>query len=146
MWFSEGYATFMQYKLLALQGVLSEEEASAKCKKRLSETCAPYDSERPFLEVYSHLRSRYDYPGVYWGGACYFFQIDKELKERFNVSLLGVIKKYQQDGRMADDSMEEVIESLDRISESRIFSSMFERMMNEPARQSVHAYIEYVTQ
>ena len=63
-----------------------------------------------------------NYPALYWGGACYFMSVDKALMTKYNTNLLEVIHKYQQNGRLNDENLLEVIASLDRISNSAVFS------------------------
>ena len=66
-------------------------------------------------------RSR-NYPALYWCSACYFKSVDRALMTKYNTNLLEVIQKYQQNGRLNDENLLEVIASLDWISDSTVFS------------------------
>jgi len=48
--------------------------------------------------------------------------VDRALMTKYNTNLLEVIHKYQQNGRLNDENLLEVIASLDRISNSAVFS------------------------
>lgn len=123
MWFAEGYASFMQWYLLEKQGVLSSKVIEEKYRSKLQNATKKYDKDTPFIEKCRELLQRNDYPAVYWGGACYFFQVDAALRSQRNTDLFSVIKEYQRDGRMQDRDLNDLISSLDRISKSEIFSS-----------------------
>ena len=137
MWFSEGYASYMQYQVMWHQGVLTTAETNEKYKAKLKVNMPKYDSDDNFLEVSARLKKNYDYPAVYWGGACFFIQANTKLMKQKNISLNGVIRKYQQNGRNTDDNIEDVIVSLDRISDSKIFSELMETFINGSAREAV---------
>lgn len=127
MWFAEGYASFMQWHILEAQGILSAETVQEKYRTKLESAVKKYDKEISFIEMSRELLKRHDYPAVYWGGACYFFQVDSALRRQHHTDLFAVIKKYQQDGRLRDQNLEDLVNSLDRISQSEVFSSTLDK-------------------
>ncbi len=123
MWFSEGYASFWQWQILMQQGLYSEKEVMAKYMAKFNRIKGSYDTSESFLNSSNSLKSRHNYPGVYWGGACYFFKVNELLKSKHNTSLGEVIKIYQTTYRLKDEGLHDVILSLDKISKSKAFSS-----------------------
>ena len=138
MWFSEGYASFWQWKVLKEQGIYSQKEIDKKYRAKLNRVIPGYDSDRTFLEVADQMRRQRNYPGLYWGGSCYFFEVDRMLKKEHNTSLREVIRTYQSRGRLADDSLEDLIKSLDDISRSKVFSKVLKKYTDGPAREAVN--------
>ena len=129
MWFSEGYASFMQWKILEEQGVYTAVEIDNIYDKKLKSIRSVYNSSEPFLSICNAQKKLNNYPALYYGGACYFMHIDSELK-KINKSLPEIIKLYQNNGRNSDDNLHEVIASLDNISKTKLFSKtkvMFEK-------------------
>lgn len=131
MWFAEGYASFMQWHILEAQGILSSETVKEKYRVKLENTLKKYDKETSFIEMNQELQKRHDYPAVYWGGACYFFQVNDALRQQHHTDLFAVIKKYQKDGRLRDKNLDDLVNSLDRISQSEVFSITLKKFKSE---------------
>jgi len=143
MWFSEGYASFLQWQVLRVQGLYSSEEIAQKYQSKIEMVKREYSCERSFLAQSEKVKRSHNYPALYWGGACYFISVDEVLKSKHNTNLLEVIKKYQSDGRLEDENLEEVISSLDRISKSTVFSSHF-KMYSSKSGNEVIKTIDYM--
>jgi len=137
MWFAEGYASFMQYQVMWQQGIYTTAETKEKYAAKLKVNIPEYDSDNSFLEVSAELKKHYNYPAVYWGGACFFIRANEMLLKEKNISLNGVIRKYQLHGRLTDNNLEEVISSLDKVSESKIFSDLYKTFTTGTARNAV---------
>jgi hypothetical protein len=137
MWFSEGYASYMQYQVMRQGGVMTTNEVIEKYASKLYSIKSTYDSDADFLAVSKQLKNRYNYPAVYWGGACYFYQADSILRLEKNMSLTDVIVQYQERGRESDQSLEELISSLNEISESYVFSDLLHLFQNGSAKEAV---------
>ena len=135
MWFAEGYASFMQWYLLAKQGVCSEADANEKYQKKLEAAAPFYQSEKPFVVVNAEMKNQHNYPAVYWGGASYFFQVNQLLLTEKKTTLFAIIQRYQSEARMNDQSLEELISSLDGISESQIFSTLLAKFQSGKANE-----------
>jgi len=133
MWFAEGYASFMQWYLLEKQGVLDSAVVHQKYRDRIDRAMLRLESDKPFPELCEELLQRHDYPSIYWGGACYFFQVNQQLKAEHETDLFAVIRIYQTRGRMKDKTLEELVQSLDRISGSSIFTDHLKVFIEQPA-------------
>ena len=127
MWFSEGFASFMQYQVMHEMGILSEEDVRKKYSAKSKMAGSAFRGSDKFRGRCDELLKSHNYPAIYWGGAYYFMLVDQALKKEKNISLVEVIKAYQTAGRMEDESIHEVIRSLDKVSRSRIFSGQYQR-------------------
>ncbi len=136
MWFSEGYASYMQYLVMLQAGVLTANEMTVKYRSKLQKISPVYDSEDKFLALSEQLKKRHNYPAVYWGGACLFMQADSILRTE-NLRVTDVIKQYQSHGRASDQNLDDLVASLDEISQSTIFSDLLNQFQNGTARQAV---------
>ena len=137
MWFSEGYASYWQWQVLQQQGIYTAKEIQKKYSDKLKNILPYYNSNDSFIEVSGKLKKAHNYSALYWGGACYFFQVDALLKQDHNSSLREVIRKYQNNGRLTDDSLEDLISSLDEISKSTVFSEMLYAFQKGSAKDAV---------
>jgi hypothetical protein len=137
MWFSEGYASYWQWQVLQQQGIYSAREIHEKHVAKLDIIKPYYNTDESFLITSDKLKSSFNYPAVYWGGACYFFQVDALLKQDYNTSLLDVIRKYQDNGRLTDNNLDDLIKSLDKISKSKAFSEILFIFQNSSAFEAI---------
>jgi len=145
MWFSEGYVSFLQWQVLRVQGLYYSEEINKKYESKIELVKKEYTSDQSFLSQTEREKRSHNYPALFWGGACYFMSVDAALKTEHNTNLLEIIQKYQQDGRLKDDSLEEVISSLDRISRSTVFTDHFEMFASKSGKAVVKtiSYMPY---
>ena len=132
-WFSEGYASFMQYQIMQTLGVCSSERVQEIYAEKI-ERCRPsYDRDEDFVSVARELRSRNRYPDMYWGGASYFMQIDKLLQDRHEQRLTEIIKAYQLCCRIDNEAFEELILTWDQLLGKPIFSELLHTYQSVPA-------------
>ena len=131
MWFSEGFASFMQYQVMLEMGVLQKDELEEMYHQKASMALSRFSGEGSFTEACGQLLKTHDYPAIYWGGACYFMKTNRDLERKKNSSLVEVIRHYQKDYRMKDRNLEEVIQSLDEVSGTRLFSENLDLFQNE---------------
>lgn len=136
-WFSEGYASFMQWQIMQVQGVITKSELKEKYVQRISRAKLKYASKQSFLSVFRFLRNRHDYPSVYYGGACYFLKVNQILIKDCGTTLMDAITKYQSYARLKDDNVSEVVQSLDEIVGCKAFSKVFEVFIKGTAHDAV---------
>ena len=137
MWFSEGYASFMQWYILQNNGTFTLDEVHEFYQPKLEYAIQQYQSNKSFLKRAEELKKTYDYPALYWGGATFFFQVNEVLKQQHQTNLFAVIKAYQNQNRLTDRNIEDLIHSLDAISNSSVFSDHYNKYAHQKAKDAV---------
>ena len=135
-WFSEGYASYMQWQVMHIQGLLSQDHLREKYLDKIAQTIPKYNSDVNFLELTSFLKIRYDYPALYYGGACFFIQADAEL-QKLGTTLPKLISLYQTMGRSTDVNLFELIKSLDDLLEKPVFTSLYNKFLRGSGKATV---------
>ena len=136
-WFSEGFATYMQGKILIELGEFSPEEIDKKMETKIGKFQADYRSDLPFPVLAGELKSRHKYPQMYWGGATFFKKLDELLMEKHQTSLLEIMPEYLQCCRLKDRSPEDIVHSIDRISGDTIASYLWHQYLTAPAGETL---------
>lgn len=134
MWFSEGFATFMQHQVLLEMGTWTQQEVDDKFKRKFERHKDHYNSNKSITELSLELRSQGQYGALYWGGVSYFYYVDKLLAEK-GVSFRSVLQAYQSELRLKDNSLLDVINSLDALSKTTVFSDLIKKYRNDEARE-----------
>lgn len=143
-WFAEGYASFMQYQVMRTMGIYSLKEIEEKYASKLRMAGKAYHTNEDFVSVANNLRSEYKYPEMYWGGASFFLQLNKELIRQMQITLPQIIKEYMSCCRNKDRSLDELIESLDALVESDYCSELLLQYKQLPAQDIVENYFQRV--
>ena len=132
-WFSEGFASYMQYQIMADSGVLK-----GTLQERYQQKIAPhlkwFNSELTPAAIARRLLSHRNYPAGYWGGAWFFVLADQQLQHKHQLSLNQVVEQYQLCCRLHDETVQDVLTSFDRLIEDSLFSDLLKRFENDPAR------------
>ena len=131
-WFSEGFASYLQYPVMQAMGVLSREQAEQRYRRNLVRAARRYDyPHQPFVEAAPKLRADRQYPVMYWGGAAYFMQVDEAL-ETSGSSLLEVLREYVACCRRNRAGLPALLSELDRLAPSPVFSEHYQRFTTKP--------------
>ncbi|MFK8039522.1 MAG: hypothetical protein AB8B74_14610 [Crocinitomicaceae bacterium] len=131
MWFSEGYATYLSRKIMIRQGYYSNSSFDSLYTHRIGGDNNLYNSsDLSVVELCSELKSAHNYSSIYYAGSAYFFLADMALKADSNMELIEVVQQYQTQNRLLDDNLSQVIASFDQISQSTIFSELYEKFTN----------------
>lgn len=131
-WFSEGFASYLQYPVMARLGVLSTRQARQRLDQRMrrAERDYPYP-DQPFVEAAPRLYAARRYPVMYWGGAAYFDQVDRALRDSGS-SLIAVLRQYVACCRRDRAGLDELIGELDAISGGAAFRTRYAALRVEP--------------
>lgn len=133
-WFSEGFASFMQYQIMAQAGVLKgnlNERYSSKINPHLRW----FNSDLTAASIATRLMNNKQYPAAYWGGAYFFILADSKLQQQYKIRLTQLISLYQDCCRASDNNLEEVLTSLDGMIEGKLFSQLMDDFENLSARE-----------
>jgi len=122
-WFAEGFASYMQYQVMREMGTLSESELQRKLKLRIERADSNYTFPKlTFVESSPYLFAQRKYPVMYWGGSVFFLRVNQRLKQK-GTSLQHTLIKFVKCCRTQKHSFDELIRTLDSISDSKIFSA-----------------------
>lgn len=137
-WFAEGFASYMQYRVMQTMGVLSTAAAERRYRDNLRRAERDYDyPDRPFVDAASRLRADGRYPVMYWGGAAYFGQVDAALARRGS-SLVAVVRDYMGCCRRNRAELAALIAELDRLSGTTAFGDTLARFRVTPGFPEFH--------
>lgn len=133
-WFSEGFASFMQYQIMVqakvLKGTLEE-----RYRAKISPHLRWFNSDLTPAAIATRLMDNQQYPAAYWGGAYFFISAEQLLVQKHNTTMAELISHYQECCRTNDNNLAEVIASLDGILKAPLFSHLLKRYESTPARE-----------
>lgn len=132
-WFIEGFATYMSREVMLDMGIYTREQVDSINLSRIIEMKPFFISTSPLRHVCDSLiQNHRNYPAVYWIGASYFHQANRLLLNETGLPLTDVLKEFQTCCHKNRMQIEEVISEFDAISETRIFSDLFEDYISGP--------------
>ena len=132
-WFAEGFASFMQYQIMAEIGVL-EGTLQERYQKKIAPHLKWFNSDLSAASIAKRLLSKRNYPAGYWGGAWFFIMADQELRRKHGVSLNRLIEQYQICCRLQDNTVQDVLKSFDTLIDDTLFTDLLRRFENDAAR------------
>lgn len=133
-WLSEGFASFMQYQIMAKADILpgplplSYQHKIAPHLKWFASDLSPADIARRLMQ-------QNNYPAAYWGGAWFFVLADRQLRTRHHISLTSLIAQYQLCCRHTDSSAAQLMASLDSLIDEPLFSQLLYNYEHQAARE-----------
>jgi hypothetical protein len=131
-WFSEGFASYMQYQIMAQNGILTLPIEQAY-ENKISPQLKWFQSNDSAADIAMQLMKKRNFPAAYWGGAWFFVLAERQLLSKHNISLIQVISQYQQAGRLEDDSIQALLTSLDKLIHDSLFSDLLKQFEQAPA-------------
>lgn len=141
-WFAEGYASFMQYQIMETMGILTGEDVDNIYSEKIERCRSSYRRSEDFVTVAKELKNKNRYPEMYWGGASYFMQINRQLENEQKQNLTGIIKEYLLCCRMEDEDLDELIKSMDELTGESLFKKMLHRYQSAPASEILESFPE----
>lgn len=132
-WFSEGYASYMQYQIMKTQGIYPHEEVEEKYWKRFLKCKPSYQTTLPFPEAAINLKKEWNYPDMYWGGATFFWKLNNLYLDEIGLSLTQVVIKYEGCCRVNNSTPEELVLVWDAVTETKLASQLLESYKTQPA-------------
>jgi hypothetical protein len=130
LWFAEGFASYMQYQVLQLQHQLAE--GPAYWYQQKLQRLAPLleKSELPFVSQLKLWLKQKHYKAAYWGSALFFIEADHLLQKQGS-SLSQLIQQYQQQNRLTDQNLPQLLDSLDALADKAVFTVLFRRYQQQ---------------
>ena len=132
-WFSEGFASYMQYQVMAQAGVLKGTLAE-RYSSKINPQLRWFNSDLTAASIAKRLMDNKQYPAAYWGSAYFFVLADNKLQKHHQISLPQLIRLYQDCCRAQDHNLEEVLTSLDGMIEDKLFSQLMNEFKTAPAK------------
>jgi len=132
-WFSEGFASFMQYQLMATVDVLGM-PLEVAYNSKISPHLRWFQADINAAAIATNLMEKRQYPAAYWGSAWYFYLAEQQLHNKHHTTLMAVIKRYKQQNRATDDSMQDLMRSLDKLVDDKLFSQLLLQFEQHRAR------------
>lgn len=132
-WFSEGFASYMQYQIMAKKQRLSRSLTQAYNIK-IAPHLALFNVDDSAAVVARRLMEKRNFPAAYWGACYYFVLADKQLQNKHNIQLTQLIAYYQEVSRQQDKNIHQLVTSLDAIIEDSLFSDLLHRFEYSPAK------------
>jgi hypothetical protein len=133
-WFSEGFASFMQYQIMAQAGVLKG-NLFDRYNNKINPHLRWFNSDLTAASIATRLMDNNQYPAAYWGSAYFFVLADTKLQQQHKISLTQLISLYQDCCRAQDNNLEEVLASLDGMIEDKLFTQLMDEFKNVPAKK-----------
>lgn len=131
-WFSEGYATYMQLQIMKEMGIYTSKEILERYKMKDNLVKGDFSSETNFVDEAKRLRETYNYPAMYWGSVRFFKTVDRLLQTQEHHSLTQHIKAYQNQNRLKDETLDDVLHSLDAGLKAPIFQKIYQKCCTSP--------------
>lgn len=132
-WFSEGFASFMQYQIMHQVGVLKG-SLDENYQKKIAPHLRWFNSELTAAAIATRLMDNKQFPAAYWGSAYFFIKVDAQLRALHKVSLIELISHYQDCCRAKDNSIEDVMNSLDDMLDGSLFTDLLKQYNHAPAK------------
>lgn len=145
LWFAEGFASYMQYQLLQHQQQLTGSPASWYQQKLQQVAPLLLASDLALVAQLKLWLQQRRYKAAYWGSALFFIEANQILAEQ-NTSLPELIQRYQQQNRLKDENLRQLISSLDALLNSPVFGPLLQKYQQQPAKQLWRqhpAYFDY---
>jgi hypothetical protein len=137
-WFSEGFASYMQYHIMQQAGVIDSaaDAISAKFSRQRQYYLNNNSMRGNAMSLFTSRR----YAAAYWGGAQFFVIAEQQLQQQGKATLAQLVKAYQQCCRLQDQQLEQVIAAFDQLSDSTLFSNLLQQFSQQNAIALLQQY------
>lgn len=133
LWFAEGFASYMQYQVLQQQQQLKQSPAYWYQQKLQQLAPLLQHSELPLVAQLKLWLQQRRYKAAYWGGALFFIEANA-LVTRQGFSLPQLIRRYQQQNRLTDHNLQQLVGSLDALLDAPVFAPLLQKYQQQPSR------------
>ena len=137
-WFAEGFASYMQYQIMQQAGLINS--AANNITAKFAPQRKHYLQQLSMADTAAQLLSQRRFAAGYWGGAQFFFVAERLLQQQGKATLSQYIQRYQQCCRLQDTDLTQLIQSLDKLSDSTLFSQLLQQFNQLPAEAFLQLY------
>ncbi|MEH8018114.1 hypothetical protein MN202_12785 [Rheinheimera muenzenbergensis] len=137
-WFAEGFASYMQYQIMQQAGLIGS--ATDAISAKFGRQRQHYLKQHSMADTAVQLLNQRRFAAAYWGGAQFFVVAERLLRQQGKAQLNQQIQRYQQCCRLQDTNLQQVIQSLDDVSDSSVFSQLLQQFNQLPAAQFLQLY------
>ncbi|GAB2934024.1 hypothetical protein GCM10027181_36520 [Rheinheimera gaetbuli] len=137
-WFAEGFASYMQYQIMQQAGLI--DSAATEINAKFAPQRKHYVQPLSMADTAAQLMSQRRFAAGYWGGAQFFVVAERLLLQQGKAPLHLQIQRYQQCCRLQDTSLTQLIQSLDKLSDSKLFSQLLQQFNQLPAEVFLQRY------
>ncbi|RVT46734.1 hypothetical protein EMM73_07625 [Rheinheimera sediminis] len=123
LWFAEGFASFMQYQVLQQQQQLAGTPNFWYQQKLQPLLPQLRSSKLAFVTQLKLWLEQRNYKAAYWGSALFFMEANQLLLKQ-GFSLAQLIQSYQQQNRLQDQNLQQLIASLDALLDTAVFAPL----------------------
>jgi hypothetical protein len=134
LWFAEGFASYMQYQILQKQQQLAGSPAFWYQQKLQPLAPLLQASHLPLVTQLKQWLQQKRYKAAYWGSALFFIEAEQLLKQQ-GTSLSGLMQRYQQQNRLTDQQLTELVHSLDLLLDKAVFAPLLNKYQQQPGLQ-----------
>ena len=140
LWFYEGFATYMSRQVMIKTGIYTPAEVDSINHARIVNVKSSFETSSQLQVVTDSLIENHNWASVYWIGASFFVQADKQLRSAGKGPLVDVLKEFQVCCHKTGLTIDELIASFDTISESTLFSELYAHYTTAPCSELLRDY------
>jgi hypothetical protein len=146
MWFSEGLASYLQYQIMYANNTKSWDQVVYKLNERFDVATRSRQFDNiSILELNDIVFQSGAFVRLYWSGAAYFLNVDKDLHDIKDSRLNDIIKEYLNCcHNYKIYSFVDMIELFDSLSNSKIFSNQFDAMLSNKGFPNVKESMQWI--
>ena len=137
-WFAEGFASYMQYQIMQQAGLI--DSAASFVATKFAPQRKHYLQQLSMADTAAQLLRQRRYASAYWGSAQFFVVAERLLRQQGKATLSQQIQRYQQCCRLQDNNLQQLVQSLDTLSESTLYSQLLQQFQQMPAPQFLTLY------
>ena len=132
-WFSEGFASYMQYQIMAQNGQLKMPLAEAY-RSKIAPHLRWFQVDVSAAAIAQNLMKKRNFPAAYWGGAWFFVLAEHKLLAAGHPALKDVIQAYQACCHDVDHDIRQLLSALDQIIAEPLLLPLLDAFEQQAAR------------
>lgn len=137
-WFSEGFASFMQYQVMESMGIMSTQQCDSAYNSKVLSIADDFmhsTSKKSIGTIAMEQKKQKNYRAMYWGGATFFYQWNELLEQKGGTHFCALFEAYLKCCRKTDRGVDGVVRSLDQVSGYTFGNELLHQYRNKEAKQ-----------